>query len=372
MKIADVVSQMQLVLPKYTDYFDGDIGVSSIIATATLATITTTAAHGLATGDPITIIEVRNQNSLLTISKDGLVYTFTTSDYHDLTLGYPGYETVLLGGFIDPAWNGNFTLVDVPSRNTFKIRTTNSPPIGEDSFPLSMPYTFGLLLDHTEHLDENRIDGINGRYASTVIDSNTITVSGTFKAGSYSSGQLKKAVRIAGSIDIERTIEEYTQQSLEELWAFVSMHDVSASKDRNAYNDAVATFARGEDPRLRLIDGFSVYLIGNVTGEIAATDTLDIMRHDLLGPLLKTLYGVKFGTGLSTESDFKCILTSHNQVFYNRAILVYQYAFEFSSDITLDDAANEDDTRAFSEFEYTHEFGTADTEYFEADSKLPE
>jgi len=156
------------------------------------------------------------------------------------------------------------------------------------------------------------------------------------------------------------------------MWAFVSMNDVIASKDRNANSDAVATFANGQEPRLRLMDGFSIFLVGNATEEIAGVGLLDIFRHDMLGPILKSVSGVRFDTGLYYSGDFKTVLTGHNYVDYNRAILIYQYNFQFSSDITLDDQAEDSDTRAFTEIDYTNSIGGDDTEDMTFDQILPD
>ena len=153
---------------------------------------------------------------------------------------------------------------------------------------------------------------------------------------------------------------------------FVSMNDVITSKDRNTLNDSQGTFTNGQDPRLRLIDGFSVFLVGNVTNEIAGVRLLDTFRHDLLSPLLKTLSGIRFDTGLQNNSDFKTILIGQNVVLYNNAILIYQYNFQFTNDITLDDQAEECDTRAFSEIDYTQVIGGDDTDDMIFNPELPE
>ena len=50
MRMADIVQQLRRVLPGKTDLFHQAVGVSSINATASLATVTTADAHGLATG----------------------------------------------------------------------------------------------------------------------------------------------------------------------------------------------------------------------------------------------------------------------------------------------------------------------------------
>lgn len=345
MKLSEVVNQVQLVLPKYTNLFSTTLGITSITATGGVATIVTSSAHGMTTGYGITISDVEQKNPIASVTKDGLIFTFTTTIKHDLTLDYPGYETVALGGFTDPLWNDSFTLTAVPDRNTFKVQSTNTLPV----------------LNAGEFLSEVRIDGINGRHSVIVVDTTTFTISGSFLDGNYENGTIKTAVRIAGSVSAERALEQYTAQGVNDLWLFVVMGDASVSKNRSAYNDAIATVAEGEDIRIRMIDEFSVFLVKNTKYEESAVDTMDIMRHDLLLPITKTLFGVRFTTGLTCSGDFRAILTGHNIVEYDRATLVYQYGFQFSYDLVDDDTADPGDTRAFSEIDYTQEIGGDDT-----------
>jgi len=345
MKISEIVQQLQLILPKYTDLFSTTLGVSSITATGGVATIITSSPHSLTTGQAVTISDIAQQNSIDYVFKDGLVFEFGVTSPHDLTYGYPGYETVSIDGFTDSSWNDDFTLVSVPSKYSFKVQSTNSSP----------------TLNTNEYLNEVRMDGVNGRYSVTVVDTTTFTVSGTFNDGTYENGTIKSAVRIAGSASAARALEQYTKQSASSLWMFVVMDDAVTSKNRSAYNDAVATVTNGEDIRVRLVDGFSVFLVQSVKSEIAATNAVDVARHDLLYPITKSLFGTTFSTGLSSLSDFKAILTGHNFVEYDRSTFVYQYNFEFTYDLIASDMVEDTDTRAFSEIDYTQEVGGDDT-----------
>lgn len=359
MKLSEVVSQLQLVLPKFTDLFSNSVDILSIEVLDDFefpsefpsgfggVEIVTDGPHGLVDNQAVTISDVEQNSIIDSVSKDGLVFTFKTILPHDLTFGYPGYETVKLGGFTDPSWNNSFTLLAVTDRNTFKVQSINSlPTLNSDNF-----------------LAENRIDGVNGRFAVSIslTDPDRFTIVGSFTSAVYSGGTVKTSVRIAGTVSIKRSLEQYTEQKASDLWIFVGMNSANTSKDRNAYNDSVASLVSGEDIRIRLIDGFSVFIVKNVKDDIAAVAAMDIARHDLLSPITKSLYGAVFSTGLSSLGDFKCILTGHNWVEYNRATFVYQYTFEFTTDLTLGDSVDEADTRAFSDINYTQEIGGDDT-----------
>lgn len=344
MKLTDIINQLRAILPKYTDVFSTVLGITSINASGGVATIVTSAVHGLSTGANITIANVITHTSISAVSKDGLVFTFTTGSDHDLTLGWQ--ETVTFSGFTDSVWNDSFILVGVPNRRTFKIQSTNSLP----------------SLNTNEVLFENRVDGINGRWSATVINTTSFSITGSFIDGIYSGGTVASSPRISGAINIDRALFEYTEQNLNDFWLFAVMTDAEVSKDRTTFSDATATRATGNDMRLRLIDGFSLYIFKNVTEDIAAIDAIDVCRHDLLLPVLKSVNGVRFDTGLTGSADFRTVLLGHNAFDYNRAILVYQYEFQAVMDLTDSDTVQDEDTRAFRDVDYTHSIGGDDTE----------
>lgn len=346
MKIADIINQIRGVLPKYTDYFSNVLTISSITASGGTATIVTTAPHGLTTGANIVIKDVETETPITAVSQDGLIFTFTTGADHDLTLGWVDHEYVSLDNFTDAGWISEFYLTAVPNRRNFSVRSTNSIP----------------TLNGNEILREVRIDGVNGRFQATVVDPTTFTVSGAFNDGSYSGGSISSGHRISGAVTEARALEQYTEQNLTDLWMFVIPVDANVSRSRSTQSDATSTIAGGNDMRLRLVDGFRVIIIKNTTEDIAGIEALDICRHDLLLPILKSVNGVRFNTGLTYDGDFRTVLTSHNFDEYNRAYLVYRYEFETTMDLTNSDTVNDEDTRAFLDVDYYHEIGGDDTD----------
>jgi len=361
MKITDVVTQMQLVLPKYTDYFSRTIEIASIVSSGKedafplafptvfgqsdgVAIITTVEPHGLVTDEGISISNVQQSNAIDSVSKDGLIFTFTTIKDHDLTFEYPGYETVKIDGFSDAEWNGSFKLMAVTDRKTFKVQSVNGLP----------------TLNSAEALLETRIDGVNGFHWITSTGTHTFTITGSFNDGDYFNGFVKTPVRIAGSATVERAIEQYTKQGLTDMWMFIVAGDAVVSKNRNIMSDARASIGPYEDIRIRVIDGFSIFIIKNTKNEPSAVNAVDISRHELLGPILRSVLGVSFDTGLSSNENFKTMLTGHNFVDYNRATFLYQYSFEVVYDITSNDASVGDDTKAFSKINYTQSIGDDD------------
>lgn len=343
MKLLDVVKQFQVILPQYTDLFSSLLDVTSIVASGGVATISTSTSHLLKAdgSSAVTIANVDRQTGISGVSQDGLVFTFTTDIDHDLTEGWTDHKTVTLADFTDSAWNDTFTLLGVPNRRTFTIQSTNTIP----------------TLNGNEYLLENRNDGMNGRFAPTILTANQFTVAGDFLDGTYEGGTIGKGVRIGGVINPETVNEWYTKQKLDDWWMFVSMPDAVVSKDRNALSDAVGTMATGQDIRMRILDGFNVTIIKNTSEDISAISAIDLCRHDLMLPIMKSVFGAKFDTGLSSGPDFKAILTGHGVSLYNRALIEYTYSFEVAMDLTNDDTVEPENTRAFRDIDYTEAIG---------------
>lgn len=348
MKISDIVNQLRGVLPKYTDYFSTVISVSDITSVGGIATLVTTTPHNLTDGFNIVLRDVVTETPINSVSQDGILFTFTTAADHDLTLGWPEHEYINLSGFTDPNWNSSFRLIRVPNRRTFCVQSTDPIPV----------------LNSSEVLEEVRADGVNGRYSVTVIDPTTIGISGGFMDGNFHGGKISVAQRISGAVHEQRALEQYTEQGLSDLWMFVVMSNASVSKDRHTFSDATSTKTTGTDMRLRLIDGFSLFLFKNTSDDITAIEAIDIFRHDLLTPILRSVNGIRFPTGLARHGDFRCIFTGHNFFEYNRAVTIYQYDFEVVMDLTGDDTVAPQDTMAFRDIDYSllSYLGSSDTE----------
>ena len=346
MKLADIVNQLRTVLPKYTGVFSGSVSVSGISSSGGTATVTTSAPHGLVTGRAVTLSGFELRTPIIGVSIDGLVVTFTTGSDHDLTLNWQ--DTVRLEGFSDTSWNDTFPLVAVPNRRTFSVQTALSVP----------------TLGGNEVLPEIRVDGINGQYGITVTGPSEFTISGDGIDGLYSGGTLSTGLRIAGVVDIDRALDQYTKQSIGDAWLYVTMRDAEVSRDRSTLSDAIATPTSGTEIRLRIMDGFRLYVVVNTTQDMTAVGAIDLARHTLLLPILKSLYGARFDSGLSGSGDFRTVFAGHGVASYNKAVYVHAYDFEVSSDLTGADAVELSDNRAFRDINYLQ--GTAGTESLEA------
>ena len=345
MRLADVTRQLQLLLPRYTDLFSDVLDISGIVATANEATITTTAIHELSDGDAVVLSNVGTNTSITAVSRDGLIFTFTTGSDHDITFDSPDHENATLDGFTDDDWNNSFRIVEVPNRRTFKVQSTLDLPV----------------LNGNEILQEVRSDGVNGRYSATVVSPTVFTINGTFLASNYSGGKVSARVRVAGSVTFERAQEQYTEQKIIDIWAFVVMADVQASKDRSTKNDSEASMPTGTEMRQHVMDGFEIFIFQNVTNDMAATDAIDIARHDLFLPISKSVYGAFFDSGLSGATDFRTVFVSQGFVNYSKSVLVYSYQFQTLYDLTDGDTVEPSDTRAYRDVLSTQNIGEDDT-----------
>lgn len=340
MKLLDVINQLKTVLPKYTTALATSLSISEISVSAGTATVTTSTPHNLIAGREVVLSGVQTHTVIDAISKDANIVTIVTAAPHDLTQDWPEHETVTLSGFDNEDWDKEFELVSVPSRYAFKIRNTADVP---------------EALTGNEYLLEIRNDGVNGRHLITQAAAKSFKFTGITLDGTYTGGTVQAGVRIGGAVTLEHALQQYTEQGLSDLWCFVVMDDLGVSRDRTSYSDAVSTKTASDDMRLRLIDGFQVVLIKNVTHDAGAVVAVDLFRHDMLAPILKSVYGVTFDTGLTGSGDFKTIITGAGFVSYNLASFAYAYKFQVVMDITNEDAATADDSIAFRSIDY-HEY----------------
>lgn len=342
MKALHVVNQLRAVLPQYTDVFSTGVAISSVVAFGGVATVTTTAPHTLEAGEVVSLTGFNSRLAIGSVSKAANVYTFTTTLGHDLTEGW--FDTVAFEGFTAAEWNASFKLLSVPNRKTFTVQSAESLP----------------TLDSSEVLLENRANGVNGAYTLRNPTSTTFEVAGAFPDGTYTNGAVRSDIRIGSSIDTEQMVDLYTAQALPDYWLYVVMGDQETSKDRNTHSDATATLATGMDFRVRVIDRFDLYIFINTKNKYSAADAADIARHDLLSPILRSLFGVKFETGADGGGDFVVVPTRNGRFSYEKAFYIHEYSFETTFDLTYRDGVQPNETSAFRDVDITQTVDTQD------------
>lgn len=338
MKYRDVVAQLQAELPKHDSRFSETVALNSLSPAGATITAVTSAAHGRATGDAVTIAGSAVLNPT-TLNVSGTTVTGVTDFDHDLTefMGFgeiPSYATVTISGTNESEYNGAFKVKSVPNRRTFTYElnaTPSGPPTGSSI------------------LEETRIDGYNGRFLITVSAADTFT----YEVQDAPPGDavitdalVSTKLRISTGVNAERLFDAYTKQDVGKMWAFVIPGDTDISNDRKLLNDANVSWATGtQDRRTKTIVNFSVMVIFPTTREIAAMDSRDD-AEDIAVALYKSLGGFKPSSPLSNPSQFVLTPTGHGFVGYVGAYYAHGYNWQLVEEITEADTFKEGD-RAF-------------------------
>lgn len=356
-KAVDIIKQLQVLLPKQTGLFTDNLAVTSLTRSGTTVTVVTAAPHGLVTGNFVNISGAKAPITITSLTQVDGIATAVTDQDHDLTENI--FSTIELSGANESEYNGSHTLLTVPNRETFTFTV--------DSGAVSPATGTPTLIDA---ISSNSIKwsggaAYNGRQEITLVDTTTFTYQTTTTFGSPAQGTIeaRKGIRVSGAAAVEKAIESYTKQNTNDLWAYVVLDDVIASKDRNVPTDASNTFTGGEDPRQRLINPFAVYVIVPTHNDINGRATRDLME-DVLKYLFKSLLGAKLNSVLSDDTSFSVYFTSHSFAGYVDAYYVHRFNFETNEDITLCDRIDEEDTRAFRDANITIENPNTDLEAF--------
>lgn len=333
MKAETIIRQMYDTIPNLTDYFNDVLNIVSLVRTGSTVTATTSAAHGLTTGELVAITGAKTPTKIVSLTQANGIATAITDQDHDLTEGW--FSTVEITGANEAGYNGSFQLLEVPNRLTFKYKLTSNPPSPATSIDDILLLTAG-------------IGNYNGRFPVTVINNTRFSyqINTTPYSPAMGNIKLKKRIRISGAATIDRAVEAYTKQPTNKLWAFVVLEDTNVNKDRYVRNDSVATRTATDDYRLRLIKNFSVYVFAPSVEGIAARTERDLME-DIEVILYKSLLALKIPSPF-TEPTWSMVTPVGNNIFeYNKAFYIHRYQFQTSFDILIEDTSFNPFTRAF-------------------------
>lgn len=338
-KIADVVRQLQTVLPKYSENFCAHREIASVTSLGGgLYQVTTTEKHGLKVADFVRLYGIGVQNPITARALSGGKITFTTQFDHDLTEWrqegvIPNVSLTSVPGITD----GEYPLVSVPLKNKFVI-------------------TSGAAGGVAGRLNEIRIDGLNGNFTVAEIVSTT-----AFKISApdcqftafniFETSYLTTAPRISGLAAAERIAKMYSEQTkTTDFWAFVVNEDSRVSHDREVESDAVQ---RKERVDMILFEGnqpFTVYVVCPATDSYGGRLLSDEMIA-IRAALCRSLVGADFDTGFSEETRFVTTFLGDGFFAYVGAYYVHRFTFETVFMFNPEDAIDPADTRAFRRFE---------------------
>ena len=335
MKAQDVINQLSAALPLFTSDFSTTLAVSSLVVSSNVATVTTAAAHSLTTNDIVVVKNAITPNPITSLTRVGTVATAVTANNHGLTKQTRGQQLVTISGANEADYNGSKDLIDIlkGSSTSFTYKVANNPTTPATGSPILEEF----FLNSDE---DGGFSSINGAHQIIVIGTTTFTYVTNIVPDVTAIGtiEVEKSMRISGAVSLERAVEGYTRQSLDELYGFVVLEDRTANKDRNINIDSSSSKSAGADSRQIVISPFTFYVIVPTSNQLSARAARDKME-DLMSPLFQSVVGVRFAAGLSFNDLAETTFLEHGFQDYVNAYYIHRFSFETVFDITFNDTA---------------------------------
>jgi len=346
MKTVDIVAKLQAELPNHNSSFSDTVAISSMVAVGKTVTVQTAVAHGKKTGDAVTITGVLMQNPVVLSVVDQTV-TGVTTNAHDLTFDdkiTDKYTTANITGTDEALYNGSFQISSQDNRKGFTYELP-SVPVGAPT--------------GTIFLNEDRIDGFNGRFLITVTDTTTFTYETEIAPPGLAvidNGLVNSGLRISRAITEEKAADAYTKQDVKKNWLFVIPGSSNVSNDRSLVNDAVASFAEGTDWRIKNVVSFITAVFFPTTDQLAAMDARD-EAEDIAVALYQSLAGFNVPSQVNDTSKLFVTPVGHEFGAYVGSYYVHIYNWQVTEEITEQDCLDPE-SRAFRDARliFTNEF----------------
>lgn len=338
----DVVLQLIKTLPFLTDAFTESVNPVSVTSAGTTATVTTATDHGLLTGNLIAMSGSDTAIELATMIRTGNMAILTTASDHDYTENHQ--EVVILDQGNQALYNDSFRLIRVPNRRTIHIDVTSVP------MATPIPTTLPLAMNGESY-------GYNGVYPVTVVDATTFTytIPNAVYSPAFGTPKIHTSFRISAAISGERALAAYTQQEeLNDLWCFVVLGNVSASKSRALSNDLTYYQTGGQSYQQKIIQPFSIFIIQPTKSTIAARTQRDTIE-ELTPFIFRSVLGARFNTQLYARNQYQATFVQHGIYNYTTAVYAHVFEFEMLADAVWEDTVGEDFNVAFRDIDLTQE-----------------
>lgn len=335
MKAEEIVTRLALTLPQLTDKFTNEVSVNSMTRAGSVVTVACNQPHGLQADDQVSITGAITLIDISSLTRSGTVGTLVTSTDHDLT--NPIATTITISGAAEPEFNGTFTRINVDNRTTIRFTMVDSGPTTATGDPQLQNAESALR-------DYNTIYSVldtPSKSTFTVAESNTTLADpiGTIVA--------RTKPRVSAAAEPARVLDAYTKKEIDELWMFVVLEDVVASKSRAIGSDAIDNLQRGNEFRQQIIQPFTLYVFIPASASIAAREARDV-AEDIFRPICQSILFTKFDSGLfvgATQGPVQFV--SHGVFDYNTAVYVHAYSFQQVVDINFEDTVGADLDVAF-------------------------
>lgn len=343
MKAQDVIAALLTRLPQETDRFTDTLALASASFASPTLTLETTTDHGLAVGNRFHLVGVRTPIALASFTRSGAVGTLVFSSPHDRVME-PFAPTLVVSGAVEAEFNGTFSIIDVPDRDTITVSMANSGPTAATGSPVA------------EDCDSvfrsfNRLLTVASVPTSTTL---TTTVSGAAGAAQpdVSAAELRARPRVSGAVSFERALDTYTRQQSGKLWAYVVLDDVRASRGLEHKGDAADRQILDVAWRQQVISPFTVVVFVPAADDVAARRARDLM-DEVWGPLCRSVLGDRLPSSLASALCSPVNFVGHAGLEYNRASYVHGFAFEAVEELVFEDTVGYNDSVAFRDVDYT-------------------
>jgi len=333
MRASDVVQQLAASLPRFSDKFTTNKAVSSLTQVAGVATATST-AHGLTAGKQVNIVGAKVPIEISSLTRVGVVGTLVTATPHDMTLGYSA--TVEIASAVEANFNGTFAVLSVPTRNSVTFTIADSGATTATGSP--------VLLNGSNYL--NQYNGLHEVLSTPTADTFTFAVPTALASPAHGTISARALPRVSAVLQEDIIVDAYTKQPASDVWAFVVLGDVTASKNRETETDAVSNLQRGDHFRVQLLQPVTVYVVIPSAQEQAGRSARDLCE-ELLKPLCQSLLMKKFDSLLTVGKKGPLQFVGHGFAAYHRAFYMHAYQFVQLADMTFGDTVGYDDDVAF-------------------------
>jgi hypothetical protein len=354
MKLIDIVTQLQAILPGLTDELTDTVSVASITHASGVATITTSGVHSLSVGEstnvlgaitPVTIA------SIVHVAGELTAIVTTTSD-HDYTLysSYTDGNLAVLSGATEAEFNGTFAIVGVTNRRVFSITVAAGDPTSVTGSP---------VCDN----GSNVFNTVRGQYSvATVPTTTTLTVAhggASLSLGALTGTMtLRSNPRITGAVSDEAAVAAYSRRidapgtKTPKTWIFVVLDDSTVSRGRTSRVDAVDVQTITTAWQQYILQPFSLLLALPAANDTLGRNARDT-AEDLLRPILRTVCGNRFPTGLNASLCGPAQFVSHAFARYDGSVYWHDFQFEQRAEMTLFDTVEAGDDVAFRDITLT-------------------
>lgn len=346
MKAEDIVKALVAKLPSLTNKFCDQISIDSITQAGLVATATVSAGHGLVDSELVTMTGAVSPITVVSITRTGATAEIVTATDHDFTLNpretVRGFmQNVILSGSTEAEFNGTFDLLSVANRKTFTITVVDEGPASATGSP-------------TLENGASALGQYNGSFNITVVSPTVFTypLQSVIPNDAIGVPILHSGHRITGAVSIERFLDAYTKQTVDDWWCVAVLGDVIASKGRENRSDSTDEFNDNQFYQQTVTQPFGVYLIAPTANTIAARPQRDEME-DVVPFVLKSVLLSKFSTGFAANKQKRATFTAHGFFLYNGPVYVHEVTFEQNAELLFVDGVGNDEHVAFRDFDLT-------------------